>query len=82
MESNQNLGTVIEVVVNDRIGKKVRVKCYPSDTILILKQLLSAHIGTKAEKIKLQQGYTVLKDNISLEDYEIKHGSGLELYYN
>ena len=78
MENQQ----IIELVINDRVGKKVKVKCFPSDTIGILKKLISAHIGTKAEKIRLQKSYTILKDHISIEDYEIKDGSSLELYYN
>jgi len=73
---------MIEIIANDRIGKRVRVKCFPTDTIFILKQLISAHTGTKAEKIRLQRSYTVFKDHISLEDYEIKHGSSIELYYS
>lgn len=80
--SNPSQPELIEIFANDRIGKKVRIKCFPSDTIFILKQLISAHIGTKPEKIRLQKSYTVLKDHITLEDYEIKHGSSLELYYN
>ena len=73
---------MIEVIANDRIGKKVRVKCFPSDTIYNLKQLIAAHIGTKPEKIRLQTAYTVFKDKITLEDYEIKDESSIELYYN
>ena len=73
---------MIEIIANDRIGKKVRIKCFPNDTIFILKQLISAHIGTKPEKIRLQKSYTVFKDHITLEDYEIKHGSSIELYYS
>jgi ubiquitin-like protein 5 len=78
MEASQ----MIEVIVNDRIGKKVRIKCFSTDTIFNLKQLIAAHIGTKPEKIKLQKQYTIFKDNITLADYEIKDGSSLELYYN
>lgn len=74
--------SIIEIIVNDRVGKKNRIKCSPSDTVGILKQIVAAHIGTKAEKIKLQLGYSVLNDNITLEDYEIKNGMGIELYYN
>ena len=73
---------MIEVIANDRIGKKVRVKCFPSDTIYNLKQLIAAHIGTKPEKIRLQTAYTVFKDKITLDEYEIKDGSSIELYYN
>jgi ubiquitin-like protein 5 len=73
---------MIEIIANDRIGKKVRIKCLPTDTIAIVKLLISAHSGTNAKKIKLQKGGQVLSDFISLEDYEIKHGSSLEMYYN
>ncbi len=44
---------MIEVVVNDRLGKKNRVKCCPDDTIGDLKKLISAKTGTKPEKIRL-----------------------------
>lgn len=36
---------MIEVVCNDRLGKKIRVKCNPDDTIGDLKKLLAAQIG-------------------------------------
>lgn len=73
---------MIEVIANDRIGKKIRVKCFPTDTVYNLKQLIAAHIGTKPEKIRLQAGYNIYKDKITLADYEIKDGSSIELYYN
>jgi len=44
---------MIEVIVNDRMGKKSRVKCCPEDTIGDLKKLISAKTGTKPEKIRL-----------------------------
>ena len=113
---------MIEVLLNDRLGKKVRVKCKcPSpfthsplppplffssrrtnptlltlspltpplpcsgnedDTIGDLKKLVAAQIGTRPEKIKIQKWYTVYKDHITLEDYEIHDGMNLEMYYN
>ena len=73
---------MIEVVCNDRMGKKVRVKCCPDDLIGDLKKLLAMHTGTRPDKIRLQKSYTVYKDHISLADYEIQHGMGLEMYYN
>jgi ubiquitin-like protein 5 len=82
MDDKSKMQTLIEIIANDRVGKKVKVKCFPTDTIFILKQLIAAHTGTKPEKIKLQKAYTILKDHISLEDYEIKDGSSIELYYN
>jgi ubiquitin-like protein 5 len=40
---------MIEVVLNDRLGKKVRVKCNEDDTIGDLK--LAVQTGTRADKI-------------------------------
>ena len=122
---------MIEVVLNDRLGKKIRVKCkcvstHPTpscppappfsprwapcgnpkrserpnltvpnsppspptltnsedDTIGDLKKLVAAQIGTRPEKIRIQKWYNVYKDHITLEDYEIHDGMGLEMYYN
>ena len=60
----------------------MRVKCNPDDTIGDLKKLLAAQTGTRPEKLRIQKWYTVYKDHITLEDYEIHDGMGLELYYN
>ncbi len=46
---------MIEVVCNDRLGKKIRVKCNPDDTIGDLKKLIAAQTGTRPEKIRLQK---------------------------
>ena len=73
---------MMEVVCNDRMGGKVRVKCFPTDTILMLKKLIAAHTGTRFEKIRLQKSHTVFKDHITLDDYEIKEGMQFEMYYN
>ncbi|XP_044287168.1 ubiquitin-like protein 5 isoform X1 [Varanus komodoensis] len=87
---------MIEVVCNDRLGKKVRVKCkYPrcrsvylgeaawccDDTIRDLKKLIAAQTGTRWDKIMLKKWYTIFKDHVSLADYEIHDGMNLELYY-
>ena len=83
---------MIEVVLNDRLGRKIRVKCNPSDTIGDLKKLVAAQtgnvfeclfmVGTRPEKIRIQKWYITYKDHITLADYEINDGMGLELYYN
>ena len=44
---------MIEVVVNDRLGKKERIKCRPDDTIKNLKKLVQAKTGTRWDKIRL-----------------------------
>jgi ubiquitin-like protein 5 len=72
---------MIEVICNDRLGKKVRVKCNPSDTIGVLKLLISAQTGTKAEKIVLKKWYSIYKDHITLADYEIHDGACMEMHY-
>lgn len=43
---------MIEVICNDRVGKKVRVKCNEDDTIGDLKKLIAAQVGTRPEKIR------------------------------
>ncbi|XDV17170.1 hypothetical protein PO909_016564 [Leuciscus waleckii] len=46
---------MIEVVCNDRLGKKVRVKCNQEDTIGDLKKLIAAQTGTRWDKIVLKK---------------------------
>lgn len=58
---------MIEVVLNDRLGKKIRVKCNEDDTIGDLKKLVAAQTGTRPEKIRIQKWYNVYKDHITLE---------------
>ncbi|RHZ43818.1 hypothetical protein Glove_853g6 [Diversispora epigaea] len=73
---------MIEIVCNDRLGKKVRVKCNPTDTIGELKKLIAAQTGTDASKIILKKWYNIYKNHITLADYEIHDGMNLELYYS
>lgn len=73
---------MIEVVCNDRLGKKIKVKCLPEDTVGDFKKLVSLQIGTAADKIVLKKGYRMFKDHITLDDYEIHDGTNLELYYS
>lgn len=59
---------MIEITCNDRLGKKVRVKCNPDDTIGDLKKLIAAQIGTQYDKIILKKWYQIFKDNVTLAD--------------
>lgn len=52
---------MIEVICNDRLGKKIRVKCNEDDTIGDLKKLIAAQVGTRPEKIRIQKWYTIYK---------------------
>jgi len=72
--------TMIEIIANDRLGRKVRVKCSPLDTVGDLKKLIAAQTGTTASKIQLKKWYSVFKDHITLRDYEINDGMSLEMY--
>ena len=80
--SSAREGHMIEVLLNDRLGKKIKVKCNSDDTVGDLKKLVAAQIGARAEKIRIQKWYTVFKDHIMLQDYEVTDGMSLELYYN
>ncbi|KAK0534869.1 ubiquitin-like modifier hub1, partial [Tilletia horrida] len=59
---------LIEVIANDRLGRKVRVKCSSNDTVGDLKKLIAAQTGTTPEKIQLKKWHTVFKDHITLGD--------------
>lgn len=59
---------MIEITCNDRLGKKVRVKCNPDDTIADLKKLIAAQIGTQYDKIILKKWYRIFNDNVTLAD--------------
>ena len=39
---------MIEVIVNDRLGKKVRIKANPTDTVGDFKRLVAAQTGTRS----------------------------------
>jgi len=73
---------LIEVICNDRLGKKIRVKCSPDDTVGDFKKLLAAQTGTAPQKIVLKKWYNTFKDAIRLSDYEIHNGMSLEMYYS
>ena len=75
-------GRMIEIVLNDRYGKKIRVKVHEDDTIKDLKIVAAAKIGTRPDKIKIQRGNTVYQDSITLDTYEIVDGMSLEMYYH
>ncbi|KAJ1654748.1 Ubiquitin-like 5 [Dispira simplex] len=71
----------MQIVCNDRLGKKIRVDCNKEDTIGQLKKRISTQTGTNANRIILKKGNITFKDHITLDDYEIHDGSNLELYY-
>lgn len=73
---------MIEVVLVDRLGRKIRCKCHVTDTIADLKKVVAKQTGTRCDKIRIQKSSTVYKDHITLDDYEVKDGQGLELFYN
>lgn len=73
---------MIEVSSNDRLGKKIKVKCLETDTIEDYKKILSLQIGTNYEKIVLKKGNQIFKNHITLEDYEIGDGFNFEMYYS
>ncbi|XP_021495686.1 ubiquitin-like protein 5 [Meriones unguiculatus] len=72
---------MIEVVCNDRLGTRVRIKCNAEDTVKDLKKLIAAQTGTRWYKIVLKKCDMIFKDHLTLGDYEIHDGMGLELYY-
>uniref|UniRef100_A0A8C8T812 Ubiquitin-like protein 5 n=1 Tax=Peromyscus maniculatus bairdii TaxID=230844 RepID=A0A8C8T812_PERMB len=79
---------MIEEVCNDRLGRKVCVKCNTDDTFGDLKKLIARSTwlclpsaGIKGVRHHRPAWYTIFKDHVSLGDYEIHDGMNLELYY-
>ncbi|XP_040002865.1 ubiquitin-like protein 5 isoform X1 [Xiphias gladius] len=71
---------MIEVVCNDRLGKKVRVKCNSEDTIGDLKKLIAAQTGTRHDKIVLKKWYTIFKDHVSLGDFIFSYENSKSIF--
>ncbi len=54
-----------------------RLSCSEDDTIGDLKKMVAAQTGTRPDKIRIQKWYTVYKDHITLDDYEVHDGMNL-----
>ena len=76
------MSELIEIILNDRFGKKIKIKVHEDDTIKDVKILVASKTGTKADKIRIQRGNQIYQDNISLDTYEIVNGMSLDIYYN
>ena len=79
--SEVDLGEIIEITCNDRLGKKIRIKCHENALIIDVKKLAAAQLGTRPEKIRFQKWHSIMKDHIRLSDYEVREGANIELYY-
>ncbi|KAI0943841.1 ubiquitin-like modifier hub1, variant 2 [Taiwanofungus camphoratus] len=65
---------LIEVIANDRLGRKVRVKCSPDDTVGDLKKLIAAQTGTDHTKIQLKK-WCVVHVSIPMNDRRLFYSS-------
>ncbi|MEN2496432.1 MAG: ubiquitin-like modifier hub1 [Marteilia pararefringens] len=72
---------LIEIRVNNRMGICTHIKCTPKDTVGDVLKLIAAQTGTNHEKIQLKLWHRILNPLVTLEDYEIKHGSSVDLYH-
>jgi len=76
-------GTLIHVSVNDRLGTRYEILCSSSTTIGDFKKLVAVCSGTKADAIlSKRQDHRLLKDSITLGEYEIGEESSLDLETN
>ena len=73
---------MIEIFINDHISHRVRLKCNLDDTIKDIKTLIAFKIGTRPEKIRLHNANKVFSDSVTLDDYEIQHGSEISMSYD
>ncbi|KAL9114059.1 MAG: hypothetical protein Q9227_001831 [Pyrenula ochraceoflavens] len=71
---------MIIVNVNDRLGTKAAIPCFPSDTVKVFKAVVAAKIGRDPDHILLKrQGERPFKDVLTLEDYGVSNGVQLDL---
>ena len=71
---------MILVFVNDRLGTKAQIPCFPSDRVREFKILVAARIGREPHEILLKrQGERPFKDQLTLEDYGVSNGVQLDL---
>ena len=70
---------VFRIIINNRLGTRAEILCSPSDTIGDSKKVAALYIGQRAESIMLKrQGGKPVKDQLTLEDYEVSNGSSLD----
>lgn len=82
-KSRAPTGPMMLVTINDRLGTKKEVPCLGSDTIGDFKKLVAMQIGRKPHEIMLKrQSERPLKDQLTLDDYEISSGVQLDLELN
>lgn len=70
---------VFRIIINNRLGTRAEILCSPSDTIGDFKKVAALYIGQRAGSIMLKrQGGKPMKDQLTLEDYEVSNGSSLD----
>lgn len=70
---------VFRIIINNRLGTRAEILCSPSDTIGDFKKVAALYIGQPAGSIMLKrQGGKAMKDQLTLEDYEVSNGSSLD----
>ncbi|EXJ87842.1 hypothetical protein A1O1_04769 [Capronia coronata CBS 617.96] len=71
---------MIIVYVNDRLGTKQAIPCYPTDPIKDFKVIVASMIGRKPHEILLKrQGERPFKDQLTLQDYGVSNNVQLDL---
>lgn len=70
----------IRVFVNDRLGTKKEIPCYPSDSVKDFKAIVAMMIGRGPHEILLKrQGERPFKDQLTLQDYGVSNNVQLDL---
>lgn len=73
---------MIVVNIKDGLGIKAAILCLASDSIKASKAVVADHIRRRSHEIMLRrQGERLFKDQLTVEDYGVRHGmqSYLEL---
>lgn len=67
---------------DDREGRKITIPCLPDDKISDIKKMVASLIGTRPNKFTLKRGTQILKDQGTLDLYEIHDHSSVEIKYS
>ncbi|ETI25639.1 hypothetical protein G647_02413 [Cladophialophora carrionii CBS 160.54] len=71
---------MIIVYVNDRLGTKKAIPCFPTDPIKDFKVIVASMIGRQPHEILLKrQGERPFKDQLTLQDYGVSNNVQLDL---
>nr|BAS01702.1 ubiquitin-like protein modifier [Lotharella vacuolata] len=72
---------MITLFFNNKLSQKIILQCSSNDSIITIKKLISLKIGVCYKHIQIYKNSVMLRDSITLKDYEIHDGASLEIIF-